>query len=444
MAKDGCTIPAQAPAHRKDRLPRLTGSEWMLLLVLATVQFTHVLDFVIMMPLGPKLQGDLAISPEEFPDKFSSIVSAYGFSAGIMGLLAARVLDRFDRKKSLLVLFTGFAVGTLLCAVAPNYAVLLLGRAVAGGFAGVMGANVMTIVSDVFPESRRATAMGVVMSSFSVASVVGIYVGLEIAEEFGWRAPFAVLALLCLPVLLLAWYVLPPLRRHLVRHSTRAISLREVILNPRHLRAYALTSTLIMGSWMVIPSLAIYLVKNLHWPETELRWVWLVGGLATLMTMTPTGWIADSRDKLSVFRIIGLVSVIPALLVTNLPETSMPVILLVTTLFMVCTSIRWVPVMALITTSAAPHHRGTFMSVNGSLQQLAMSLASKISGLLLVEEMVVGSDGSVALKLVGYPLVGLLAATSMILAVFLAGRLRRAPSTAMTATPEVAAEPVAL
>ncbi|HWY88046.1 MAG TPA: MFS transporter [Gemmataceae bacterium] len=447
MPTDGCTIPISpdtTPARQAGRLPRLTGSEWALLLVLATVQFTHVLDFVIMMPLGPKLQGDLHISPEEFPDKFSSIVSAYGFSAGIMGLLAARLLDRFDRKKSLLVLFLGFAAGTLLCAVAPNYVVLLVGRAVAGGFAGVMGANVLTIVSDVFPESRRATAMGVVMSSFSVASIVGIYVGLEIAEHFGWRAPFTILALLCLPVLLLAWYVLPPLRRHLVRRPARGVGLAEVILNPRHLRAYALSSSLIMGSWMIIPTLAIYLVKNLHWPEAELRWVWLVGGVATLLTMTPTGWLSDSRDKLTVFRVIGLLSVIPVLLVTNLPETSMPVILLVTTLFMVVTSIRWVPVMAMITTSAVPHQRGTFMSVNASVQQLAMGLASKISGLLLVEQMVVGADGISAPKLVGYPLVGLLAAASMIAAVFLAGRLRRAPVVAVHGTPEMVAEPVIL
>src|SRR5262245_13538220 len=128
MATDGCTIPTppdQAPVHSGGRLPRLTGSEWLLLLVLATVQFTHVLDFVIMMPLGPKLQGGLDISPEDFPDKFSSIVSVYGFSAGITGLLAARLLDRFDRKKSLLVLFSGFAIGTLMCALAPSYAVLL-------------------------------------------------------------------------------------------------------------------------------------------------------------------------------------------------------------------------------------------------------------------------------------------------------------------------------
>ncbi len=362
MTTDGCTIPApreKAPARVARRLPRLSGSEWALLLVLATVQFMHLLDFVIMMPLGPKLQADLHISHEDFPSKFGAIVSAYGFSAGIMGLLAARLLDRFDRKKSLLVLFAGFTVGTFLCAIAPNYIVLLIGRAVAGGFAGVMAANVLTIVSDVFPESRRATAMGVVMSSFSVASIVGIYAGLELAEHFGWRSPFLVLAVLCLPVLAFAWYILPPLRRHLSRRPAHGVSLREVIFHTGHLRAYALTSSLILGSWMVIPALAIYLVKNLHWPDADLRWVWLVGGVATLLTMTPTGWLADRFDKLTVFRIIGVVSVIPVLLVTNMPELPMAAVLLITTLFMVSTSIRWVPVMAMITTlrrAAPPGH----------------------------------------------------------------------------------------
>ncbi len=191
---------------------------------------------------------------------------------------------------------------------------------------------------------------------------------------------------------------------------------------------------------MVIPPLAIYLVKNHHWPEADLRWVWLVGGVATLLTMTPTGWLADRRDKLTVFRFIGILSVAPVLLVTNLPETSAPIVLLVTTLFMVCTSIRWVPVMAMITTCAAPHHRGAFMSVNASVQQIVMGLASKFSGLLLVERMVVGADGIVSERLVGYPLVGVLAACSMILAVFLGGRLRRAPDASQQLKAEVVAE----
>ena len=307
------------------RLPRLTGSEWCCCWCWPRCNSRTSSISSSSCRWGRSSRTTCKSVPRDFPDKFSSIVSAYGFSAGIMGLLAARLLDRFDRKKSLLVLFSGFAVGTFLCAVAPNYTVLLVGRAVAGGFAGVMGANVLTIVSDVFPESRRATAMGVVMSSFSVASIVGIYVGLGDRRALRLAGPVHRPGT-PLPAGAGAGVVRPAAPAPPPGAApARGVSLREVILNPRHLRAYALTSSLIMGSWMVIPPLAIYLVKNLHWPEADLRWVWLVGGVATLLTMTPTGWLADSRDKLTVFRVIGLLSVIPVLLVTNLPETSMPV-----------------------------------------------------------------------------------------------------------------------
>jgi predicted MFS family arabinose efflux permease len=393
----------------------------VLLLVLAGMQFLHIVDFVIVMPLGPKLQDSLNIDVGQF----GWFVSAYGFSACATGLFAARLLDRFDRKKSQLLLFVGFTVGTLLCAVAPNFPVLMLARAVAGAFAGVMGANVLAIVSDVFPESRRATAMGVVMSSFSVASIVGIFAGLEIAEAWGWRGPFLVLAVLCVPALLVAWRVLPPLRRHLERRPARAAGLIEILLQPRHLRAYALTAALMMGSWTIIPFLAIFLVSNLHWAETSVKWVWVVGGVATLLTMTPTGWVADSRDKLLVFRVIGVFCVVPVLLVTNLsPDSPVALTLLATTLFMVVTSIRWVPGMAMISASAAPHQRGSFMSVNASVQQMVMGLAPLVSGLMLGQK----ADGDAGRPLEGYPLVGVLAAASMLTSVYLAGRLRRAPA----------------
>jgi predicted MFS family arabinose efflux permease len=439
MAIEECTIPAPAAAASRSaaRRPRLTGSEWVLLLVLAAMQFTHALDFSIMMPLELKLQSDLHISHAQF----TFAVGAYGFGAGISGLFAAKLLDRFDRKKSLLLLYMGFTVGTFLCAIAPDFLVLLFGRAVAGGFAGVLGANVLTIVTDVIPESRRATGMSVVMSSFSVASIVGIFVGLETAQYAGWRAPFMGLVLLCLPALVLAWRLLPPLRRHLERRPAHGVSLLQVIRNPRHLRAYALTSTLILGSWMILPTLADYLVKNLHWPDSELRWVYLCGGVASLLLMTPTGWLADSHGKLTVFRVIGLFCIVPVLLITNLPETSMPVVLLVTTLFMVATNLRWVPVMAMISTSAAPHQRGPFLSVNASVQQIVMGVASVISGLLVVEREVVGEGGVTTEKLFGYPLVGLLAAASMLVAVFLGGRLRRAPHEETQLVPETVVEP---
>jgi predicted MFS family arabinose efflux permease len=442
MLSDGCTTAGGGSGPRVAvGLPRLSRSEWVLLLVLATVQFTHVVDFVLVVPLGPILQEALQINARQF----GWVVSAYGFAAAVTGLLAAVLMDRADRKRSLLLLFTGFAFGTLLCALAPNYHVLLLGRAVAGGFAGVMGANVLTIVSDVFPESRRATAMGVVMSSYSVANVIGIYAGLEIAEWLGWWAPFAILAALCGPVLALAWFVLPPLRRHLERDHYRPVGVVEmvrhlvfeIILKPRHLRVYALTTAMAFSSWTIIPYLPDYIVFNIGRPKTDVGYVYLIGGLATLLTTTPTGWIADRRDKLLVFRVIGVFCLVPLILITNIPPAaSLALILGVTTLFIVATSIRWVPLMPMITASAAMHQRGSFMSVNASVQQMMLGAAPLLSGLI------VGKEAEAAgAPLHDFPWVGVVAAVAMVASVVLAGRLRRASDT-MLAVPVASASKV--
>ena len=232
MLSDGSTSAGGDPVPPAGKFSQFSRSEWILLLVLASVQFNQVVDFVIMMPLGPMLQSALSLSTRQF----AWIVSTYGFAAAISGLSAAAFLDRVDRKKALLLLLSGFAVGTFLCAIAPNFWLLVLGRAVAGSFAGVMGANVLTIVSDVFPESRRATAMGVVWSANSIANIVGIPIGVGLAGLFGWRWPFTILAIGCLPALALAWRVLPPQRRHLERRAANPTRLVDVLLNPTHLR----------------------------------------------------------------------------------------------------------------------------------------------------------------------------------------------------------------
>ncbi len=411
---------------------RWSWSELVLLTVLASVQFTLIIDFVIVMPLGPAVKSALTLSNQEF----GWMVSAYGFTAAVTGLFAAAFLDRFDRKRSLLVLYAGFALGTLLCGAAPNFLMLLLGRAVAGGFAGVMGANVLAIVGDVFPESRRATAMGVIMSAFSVASIVGIPLGIFLANASGWQAPFLVLALLCVPVWLLALRVLPPLRGHLTRRradGVRAVldRLVKVLLHPTHLRAYALMTALVMSTFVIIPFLSIYLVNNVGRSMAELPYVWLCGGAGTLLTTTPVGVIADRWGKLPVFRALALFCLLPVFLITNLPPTSLVVTLLVTTLFMIATSGRMVPAMAMITASAAPQYRGSFMSVNSSVQQMVMGLAPIVAGFILGAE----PEGEMARPLSGFPTVGVVAAVAMVASVLLAGRLRRG-----SAEPAVPAE----
>jgi predicted MFS family arabinose efflux permease len=394
---------------------RLTGKEWGLLLVLAAVQVTHIIDFVILMPLGPEFTAALSINPKQF----SWMVSAYGFSAGLTSLLAARFIDHFDRKRALLLLYAGFTIGTLLCAAAPNYTLLVLARAVAGGFAGIMAATVFAIVGDVFADWRRGYAMGVVMSAFSVASIVGIPAGLVLANNFGWRVPFAALGVISALVWLLAWGLLPTLRGHLAGGKTESLGVLAVLLEPTHLRAYLLSIALVFSTFTIHPYLSIYLVNNVHMSKEDLPWIWLCGGIATLLISAPTGRLADRFGKLSVFRIVGLLTAVPTLIMTYLPPVPLSVILVVTTLFMVLASARGVPAMAMITASAEPRYRGSFLSVNASVQQLGLALAPMFSAQIL-------GDTEGTAPLTGFPLVGWISALTIVGGVLLAGRLRPA------------------
>jgi predicted MFS family arabinose efflux permease len=396
---------------------RLTGAEWRVLLVLAAVQLTHIMDFVIVMPLGPRFQKQLEVDAAQF----GYMVAAYGFSAGLASLLAAWFIDRFDRKRALLALYGGLTAGTFLCAFAPDYLALLLARALAGAFGGVTAAAVLTIVGDLFPDSRRGMANGIIMSAFSVASILGLPAGLWLAahSSFGWRAPFAVLAVVSAGVLLLAWMVLPPLRGHLQQASGPRINLWEVLSEPTHVRAYALSIALVLSSFLIVPYLTTYLDKNLGRPESELPLIYLFGGLATLLSTPLVGRLSDLWGKLPVFRVLALLAAIPMFGVTHLPTwSSLTLVLVVTTLMMILSSGRMVPALALITASAAPRRRGSFLSVNSSMQQMAMGLASVLGGAIL------GTDSSGALT--GYGLAGVLASGVALVSVILAGQLRPA------------------
>jgi predicted MFS family arabinose efflux permease len=410
-----------AAAKSKTTLPRLTASEWLVLAVLAALQFTHNLDYMIMMPLMPQFEHEMSISPQQF----GFLVSAYAFSAGVSGLLAALVIDRFDRKHALLMLYAGFALGTLLCALAPGYLSLLLARTVAGAFGGVVAATTLAIIGDLFADSRRGRAMGVVMSAFSLALIVGVPAGLYLANLLGWRSTFGVLALVSALVLAFVLRVLPPLRGHLAHVREEPDRLWAALSSPTHVRAYLLMIALVFSTLMIIPYLAEYLVANAGRTEHELPWVYLAGGLSTLLILPLVGRISDRCKKLSVFRVIAVSAIVPVLAVTHLPPVSFGVALLWSTLFMAITASRMVPAMALITASALPRYRGSFMTINSSVQQLAAALAALVGGLLL--------DKAEGGALTGFQTVGYLASLAMVLSAFLAGRLRPAGVEALEA-----------
>lgn len=355
--------------------------ERLLLFVLAAIQFTAIVDFLIILPLGPQYMRVLGITPAQF----GLIVSAYAISAGVSGIGTALFLDRFDRKRALLTLYFGFVVGTFFCAVAPTYRLLVVARAVAGAFGGVAGALILAIVGDVVPEQRRGAAMGMVMSSFSVASICGVPIGLLLASTFNWHVPFFALAGFSLFVLAAAARVLPSLRGHLVkaREQNPVTQIVAVLAHPDHQIAFVFMALLTFTGFIIFPNIANYMVMNVGLTERQLPLIYLAGGLCTVFSLNLIGKWADRAGKVRVFTLVSLSAVIPIIALTNLPRVPLVTALAVSTIFMVCMSGRMVPAMALMTASIEARYRGGFMSINSSVQQFASGLAAYASGRIM-------------------------------------------------------------
>jgi predicted MFS family arabinose efflux permease len=356
-------------------------AERWLLLSLAAINFTTIVDFIIIMPLGPQYMRVFAISPAQF----GVIVSSYAISAGISGLTAGFFLDRFDRKRGLLVLYAGFALGTLFCGLAQTYPLLVAARALAGAFGGVTGALILAVVGDVIPEHRRGAAMGMVMSAFSLANICGVPLGLVLASTFNWHVPFFVLAGLSVLILAVLARVMPSLRSHLahLREEPPTARMLAILSGPAHQKAFLFMGMLTFTGFVVFPYLPKYLVANAGLTEKQLPWLYICGGACTMFSMNWIGRWADRAGKRPVFIRMSLAAVVPILLVTNLPAVPLAAAVAASTLLMICMSGRFVPAMAMMTASIEARHRGGFMSVNSSVQQLAAGLAAWISGLIL-------------------------------------------------------------
>jgi predicted MFS family arabinose efflux permease len=407
-------------------------SERFILIILTAIQFTNILDFVIMMPLGPQLMRIFSISPQEF----GFVVSAYTFSAGISGFTAAFFIDRFDRKKALLTLYAGFTVGTFLCAVAPTYWFLVAARIVAGMFGGIMAATVFAIVGDLVPYERRGNAMGMVMTSFSLAQVAGVPFGLFLANQFTWHAPFVFLAAAATVCWIVGARILPSMQTHmhsgLGHHPFHTV--KALLTEPPTQRALLFMSSLMLAGFAIIPYLSPYFVSNVGRTEADLPYIYFFGGLGTIVASRVIGRLADRYGKLTVFTYVASLSIVPILLVTNLPPVSLPVAIAALTVFTMLVFGRAVPSVAMMTATVHPQRRGSFMSISSSVQQVSAGVASYMGGVIIGK----GADGS----LTSFGVVGLIAAAVSLGCIALAHRLRFVESPA-AATHAVPVEPEA-
>lgn len=361
--------------------PLTPRRELGLLLTLAGVQFTHILDFMIMMPLGPQLTQLFGIADAQF----GLLVSAYTFAAGASGLGAAAYLDRFDRKRLLLTLYTLFALATLACGLASSYGLLLAARVAAGLFGGVLTALSQTIVADVVPFERRGQAMGVVMSSFSVSTVAGVPLSLWLASSWGWNWPFIAIAALSGVFALGAALSMPVLDQHLSHPDRGSVwqGMVQTLQDANHRRAFLFTGLMMFTGFTVIPYITIYLQANAGLQAAQVPWIYLVGGAATLVTARWVGRLSDRLGKVRVFTWLAFLTGLPLLAITLLGPVPLWMILLVSSLMFVTMSGRMIPGMAIVTSSANPALRGTFMAFNSAVQSASMGAAAFVGGLII-------------------------------------------------------------
>ena len=406
LARGTTAVPAPERIHPMNK-------KWVLF-VLTLMMFTTTMDFMVLMPLGPKLMSLFNLTPRHF----SFLVSSYSFTAGICGFIGSFFFDRLDRKYSLLGAYFGFLVGTAFCAWAPNFQTLLIARALSGAFGGLLAGISYAIVGDLFSISERGLATGKLLTSYSLASIVGVPVGLFFANHLGWHATFGSIVVLGTFAIIMAVQVIPNARWHLVTGPVSIFAGLTENLKDKNSRTALLTTLFMVHSqFVVIPFISAYIVSNTGFSNMHLPHVYLVGGILTVITGITMGKICDRLGARRVFSWTGLLFLIPMYFVTHLGHVSYLVTLLTTTGIFVFSSFRSVPAVTMISSSIPPTRRGSFMSLNSCVHQLGAASATFLSGWFVTQ-------GGIGTEMSGFSNTAYLSIFFGILAYFLGKRIR--------------------
>jgi predicted MFS family arabinose efflux permease len=415
---------------QKQDITPFTGYQKIVIFILAITQFTVILDFMIMSPLGDMLMKSLALKPSAF----GIAVSAYAFSAGLSGLLTAGFADKFDRKKLLVFFYTGFIIGTIFCGLAYSYQALLAARIITGLFGGVIGSISMAIITDLFALQQRGRVMGFVQMGFGASQVLGVPIGLYVANAWGWEAPFLMTAGLAIIIAVLIVVKLRPVTQHLlVQHDKTALThLWHTVAKRDYRIGFAATAVLSIGGFMMMPFGSAFAINNLRITNAELPMLFMISGVCSLIIMPLIGRLSDKISKFKLFTVATMWLMIICVLYTNLSVTPFWLVVIFNVLMMMGILSRMVPSTAL--TSAVPEmaDRGAFMSINSSLQQIAGGVAAAVAGMIVVQK----TEFS---PLEHYNIVGYLVVVISALSIFLLYRVSQViarKATDKPATPE--------
>jgi predicted MFS family arabinose efflux permease len=388
-----------------------------ILLLLAGIQFTNILDFMVMMPLGPNIMRTIDIGT----DKFGWLVASYEFAAAFFGIVAAFFIDRYERKTALLVCYTGFLLGTVACALSAEFYTLLAARAVTGAFGGVLGALTISFAADISPVERRGFAVSLIMGAFAVATVVGVPIGGWLADRYHWSSAFwfvvgVGVVLMVLSVLLLPH---PPIHPHAEDHR-----FSDLLTDKNALLGLALMGVLVMSHFTIVPYISPYLVQNVGITESQLPWMYFWGGLPTIIAAPIAGKLTDSWGRLKLLSLMIFISIIAIFLITHLPPLPLSQVCVVAALFFVFASGRFIPVQAIATSAVHPARRGAFMSLSTATRDLSAAVTS-LGGGYIVQKNAAG-------QLTHFNVLGWIAIAASLLSLWIASKVKAVETTPST------------
>jgi predicted MFS family arabinose efflux permease len=377
------TIKTEKTNSKSSKGAPFTSYQKFIIVIMALLQFTVVLDFMILAPLGDMLMKNLSMTTKQF----GTVVSAYAISAGISGILAAGFADKFDRKKLLLFFYIGFTVGTLFCGLANSYETLFYARMITGIFGGVIAAISMAIITDLFSLNQRGRVMGYVQMSFAASQILGLPIGLELATRWGWHSTFFMIVGLAFVMGITLVWKLKPITEHLKTKSNKnAIQHLWNTIQKRDYRiGFLATAMLSLGGFMIMPFTSAFLVNNVGILQGDLSIIYLFTGIASIIIMPIVGKLSDRIDKFKLFTIGTLVACCMVLIYTNLSVTPIWVVIIINMILFMGIMSRIVPATALNSAIPAMYDRGAFMSINSSLQQMAGGVAAIIAGLIVYQ-----------------------------------------------------------
>lgn len=360
-----------------------TRYDIFIIAILAILQFTIVLDFMVLSPLGAQLLVELNITTVQF----GWVVSAYAFSAGASGLLAAGFADKFDRKKLLLFFYVGFVVGTLLCGIAPDYNFLLMARIVTGIFGGVIGSVSFAIITDLFKMEVRGRVMGFVQMTFAASQVMGLPVGLYFANKWGWHSPFIMIVGISIIIGIAIIVYMKPINEHLkIKSDRNALQhLGKTISNTTYLKAFAATILLATGGFMLMPFGSAFSINNLGITMEQLPLLYMITGIFSIGIGPLAGKLSDKIGKYKMFVVGSVISIVMVVIYCNLSITPLWIVILINVVLFAGIMARIIPSTALLTAIPDPQDRGAFMGINSSIQQISGGVAAAAAGLIVVQ-----------------------------------------------------------